>query len=66
MKQYRTSVGKLSDDFDIENKVKALQQNAKKLTENGIELPIPKQTFMQKLRREYVHSLIRSMILILI
>ena len=56
MKQYRTSVGKLSDDFDIENKVKALQQNAKKLTENGIELPIPKQTFMQKLRREYVHS----------
>lgn len=56
MKQYRTSIGKLSDDFDIENKIKALQQNAKKLTDNGIELPIPKQTFMQKLRREYVHS----------
>lgn len=56
MKQYRTSVAKLSDDFDIENTVKALQQNAKKLTENGIELPIPAQTFMQKLRREYVHS----------
>lgn len=56
MKRYRTSVGKLSDDFDIENTVKALQQNAKKLNENGIELPIQKPTFMQKLRGEYVHS----------
>ncbi len=56
MKQYRKGVAKLSDDFDIENKVKALQQNAKKLTENGIELPVPKPTFMQKLKREYVHS----------
>ena len=56
MKRYRTSVGKLSDDFDIENTVKALQQNAKKLNENGVELPIQKPTFMQKLRGEYVHS----------
>ena len=56
MKQYRKSVAKLSDDFDIENTVKALQQNAKKLDENGVDLPVQKPTFMQKLRREYVHS----------
>lgn len=56
MKQYRKDVAKLSDDFDIENTVSALKQNAEKLTDNGIELPILAPTFMQKLRREYVHS----------
>lgn len=56
MKQYRKDVAKLSDDFDIENTVSALKQNAKKLTDNAIELPVPAPTFMQKLRREYVHS----------
>ena len=56
MKQYRKDVAKLSDDFDIENTVSGLKQNAEKLTDNGIELPILAPTFMQKLRREYVHS----------
>ena len=56
MKQYRKDVAKLSDDFDIENTVCGLKQNAEKLTDNGIELPILAPTFMQKLRREYVHS----------
>jgi hypothetical protein len=39
MKQYRKDVARLSDDFDIENTVRALKQNAEKLTENAIELP---------------------------
>ena len=56
MKQYRKDLSKLADDFDIENTVSALKQNAKKLTDNAIELPVPAPTFMQKLRREYVHS----------
>ena len=56
MKQYRKGVAQLFDDLDIEKTVSALKQNAKKLNENGIELPIQKPTFMQKLRGEYVHS----------
>ena len=56
MKQYRKDVARLSDTFDIENTVRALQQNAEKLTENGIELPVPTPTFMQKLKGEYIHS----------
>ncbi|PJG41875.1 hypothetical protein XA39_15770 [Acinetobacter tandoii] len=56
MKQYRKDLSKLADDFDIENTISALKQNAKKLTDNAIELPVPAPTFMQKLRREYVHS----------
>jgi hypothetical protein len=56
MKQYRKDVARLSDTFDIENIVSALQKNAGKLTENGIELPVPTPTFMQKLKGEYVHS----------
>ena len=56
MKQYRKDLTTLADDFDIENTVSALKQNAKKLSDNAIELPIPTPTFMQKLRREYVHS----------
>ena len=56
MKQYRKDLSKLADDFDIENTVSALKQNAKKLSDNAIELPVPAPTFMQKLRREYVHS----------
>lgn len=56
MKQYRKYVARLSDTFDIENTVRALQQNAEKLTENGIELPVPTPTFMQKLKGEYIHS----------
>lgn len=56
MKQYRKDLTTLADDFDIENTISALKQNAKKLSDNAIELPVPAPTFMQKLRREYVHS----------
>ncbi|MGX5700966.1 MobQ family relaxase [Acinetobacter kookii] len=56
MKQYKLDIAKLSETFDIETVVKELHQNADKLTENGIELPVPEPTFMQKLKREYIHS----------
>lgn len=56
LKQYRKDVAKLFDDFDIEATVVELKQNAKKLEETGIDLPIPKPTFMQRIRAEYVHS----------
>ena len=56
MKQYKKGVVQLFDDFDIENTVVALKQNAKKLDENGIDLPVQKPTFMQRLKEEYVHS----------
>ena len=56
MKQYRKAVAQLFDDFDIEKTVSALKQSAKKLDENGIDLPVQKPTFMQRLRGEYVHS----------
>ena len=56
MKQYRKAVAQLFDDFDIEKTVSALKQSAKKLDENGIDLPTKKPTFMQRLKGEYVHS----------
>jgi len=56
MKQYKKGVVQLFDDFDIEKKVNELKQSAKKLEENGIDLPTPKPTFMQKLKGEYIHS----------
>lgn len=56
MKRYRLDVVKLSENFDIENTVKELHQNAEILTANKIQLPIPAPTFMQKLKREYIHS----------
>ena len=56
MKQYKKGVVQLFDDFDIENTVVALKQNAKKLDENGIDLRVQKPTFMQRLKGEYVHS----------
>lgn len=56
MKQYKLDIAKLSETFDIETIVKKLHKNADKLTENGIELPVPEPTFMQKIKREYVHS----------
>ena len=56
LKQYRKDVAKLFDDFDIEATVVELKQNAKKLDENGIDLPISKPTFMQRIKGEYVHS----------
>jgi hypothetical protein len=56
MKQYRKGVAQLFDDFDIEKTVSALKQSAKKLDENGIDLPVQKPTFMQRLRGEYIHS----------
>lgn len=56
LKQYRKDVAKLFDDFDIEATVVELKQSGKKLGENGIELPVQKPTFMQRLKGEYVHS----------
>lgn len=56
MKQYKLDIAKLSETFDIETIVKKLHQKADKLTENGIELPVPEPTFMQKLKREHIHS----------
>lgn len=56
MKQYRLDVVKLSENFNIENIIKELHQNAEKLTQNGIELPVLAPTFMQKLKGEYIHS----------
>jgi hypothetical protein len=56
MKQYRTDIAKLSESCDVENIVKKLHQNAEKLTENGIELPVSAPTFMQKIMGEYIHS----------
>ncbi len=44
------------NNIKIEKKVNRLKKKTKKLEENGIDLPTPKPTFMQKLKGEYIHS----------
>lgn len=56
MKQYKLDIAELSENFNIESIVKELHKNAEKLTENGIDLPTIEPSFMQKIKREYVHS----------
>ena len=56
LQQQGVDVARLSDKYDIENTVKQMRTNADFLTENDIELPIPKPTFMQRMKGEYIHS----------
>lgn len=53
LQQQGVDVTRLSDKYDIENTVKQMRTNADFLTENDIELPIPKPTFMQRMKGIY-------------
>ena len=55
-REYVTEIEQLAREYNIENIVNRLNQCSTLLENNGIERPIIKPTFWQKLKREYVHS----------
>lgn len=56
MERYKLDAAKLAEQVEIEKVVATMRISAEKLTDQGIDLPIPEPTFFQKLTGAHIHS----------